>query len=411
MTVSITEYERLFIGNTRDLSRKQITKNDAACLQSLIIDDVPIFKWGNRCLIAQHWVGVIDLPEYSVEILPKIAGMYSPDELRKILTRMLLIAHQANSSKKLRGSIAPQKDSLVEIIIDIFLSSLETYLDHGFLRSYQKVESNLHVVKGKIVVNKQINRNLLTPTRFACRYFKYVSDNPLNRFLKSCLLEMKKRSRDPDNIKRMNRVIPLFDEILSVSPVQALAYHISFNSTNAIAEEAHRYASLFLHNQLATLNAGKIPVNAMLFDMNDIYESFIYKTCRNIWGHHVFYQKTWNYLLCNPSTGKKFIKLRPDITLLDSTVGKSIIDTKWKLPTKFVKESDIYQMSAYATAIPSVERVFLLYPHTQNDSQFVGDFSFVSSNGTLCPLLIRTVDLSKCLNWKDFLTHVKSIMT
>lgn len=161
MTVSITEYERLSVRNTRDLSRKQISKDDAVCLQSLIVDDVPIFKWGNRCLIAQHWVGVIDLPEFSVEILPKIAGMHSPDELRKILTRMLLIAHQANSSKKFRGSIAPQKDSLVEIIIDIFLLSLETYLDHGLLRSYQKVENNLQAVKGKIVISKQINRNLL----------------------------------------------------------------------------------------------------------------------------------------------------------------------------------------------------------------------------------------------------------
>ena len=409
MTVSITEYERLSVRNTRDLSRKQISKDDAVCLQSLIVDDVPIFKWGNRCLIAQHWVGVIDLPEFSVEILPKIAGMHSPDELRKILTRMLLIAHQANSSKKFRGSIAPQKDSLVEIIIDIFLLSLETYLDHGLLRSYQKVENNLQALKGKIVISKQINRNLLTPTRFVCKYSKYISDNPLNRFFKACLWEMKKRSRDSANIKRINQFLSLFDEILPVSPKQALVYRISFNSTNAIAEDAYRYGSLFLQNRLATLNAGTVPVNAMLFDMNDLYELFIYKACRNIWGHHVFYQKIGSHLLRNSGTGKKFINLRPDITIFDSST-KTIIDTKWKLPTKFVKESDIYQMNAYATAIPDVDRVFLMYPHTENDIQFVGDFSFVSNTGALCPLLIRTVDLSKCLNWKDFLAHIKSIV-
>ena len=67
MVISLKEYDKLHIRNTRDSECGQISKSDAVLLQSLISEDFPLFKLGNRCLIAQHWVGVIDLPGVSIE--------------------------------------------------------------------------------------------------------------------------------------------------------------------------------------------------------------------------------------------------------------------------------------------------------------------------------------------------------
>ena len=85
MVLSIREYDKLHIREKRNLTRNQISKDDAAVLQRLVIDDLPVFKWGNRCLIAQQWVGVIDLPEYSIEILPKLAREIENEKCRDIL--------------------------------------------------------------------------------------------------------------------------------------------------------------------------------------------------------------------------------------------------------------------------------------------------------------------------------------
>lgn len=110
MVLSIREYDKLHIREKRDLTRNQISKDDAAVLQRLVIDDLPVFKWGNRCLIAQQWVGVIDLPEYSIEILPKLAREIENEKCRDILTRMLLVAHQSPSTRKLPGISKFQKE-------------------------------------------------------------------------------------------------------------------------------------------------------------------------------------------------------------------------------------------------------------------------------------------------------------
>ena len=114
ITVSIKEYDKLHIRKNRDLERHIISETDAAYLQTAIIDNSPVFSYGNRCLIAQHWVGVIELPEYTIEILPKLYGEVSEDDLRNVLIRMLLVAHQTSAIRKFQASVSIRKNSLIE---------------------------------------------------------------------------------------------------------------------------------------------------------------------------------------------------------------------------------------------------------------------------------------------------------
>ena len=124
ITVSIKEYDKLHIRKNRDLERHIISETDAAYLQTAIIDNSPVFSYGNRCLIAQHWVGVIELPEYTIEILPKLYGEVSEDDLRNVLIRMLLVAHQTSAIRKFQASVSIRKNSLIEMLIESFLKEL-----------------------------------------------------------------------------------------------------------------------------------------------------------------------------------------------------------------------------------------------------------------------------------------------
>ena len=210
--------------------------------------------------------------------------------------------------------------------------------------------------------------------------------------MKLCLCQMNRISRDEHNRRRIKYLLPVFDNIPVISREKALAKPIIFNSTNQRAEEAYKYGLLFLNNIFSTLSAGNTSISMMLFNMNDLYELFVYRVSRIVFGNKAIYQMRGNYLLERDLDRKKYVNLRPDITIKNNTGGFDIIDTKWKIPKNFVKESDTYQMNAYSSSIKNVERVFLLYPYVERND-IVGDYSFI--------------DLS--VDWKRFVKEFETI--
>ena len=409
MILTIKEFDRIHVREKRDLVNKQISQVDASYLQSIVVEDTPVFKPGHRFLVAQQWVGVIALPDLTIEILPKLSAAVSADICREILTRMLLVAHQPLATKKLPAAVSLRRHSLVEVLISAFLSALESYIKNGLLSSYVKVQSNLDTVKGRILFNKQFNQNVLSPTRFHCRYSKYIRDNPLNQFFLCCLREMQAVSKDKENQDRIRSAIMNFEDVQSITVPTALSQQLTFNSTNVIAREAYEYGNLFLSKHSVMASPGRAKMSMMLFDMNRLFETFLCRSLRHAYGNKVQYQSAKYHLVVDPETKKKYIKLRPDIVLKISDSEALVIDTKWKLPQKFAKESDIYQMNAYSTGLPNISKVYLLFPETANTQRFVGDFEFLSNDGHARKLGIRAVDMSLCLNWNDFLLHLKSL--
>ena len=405
--LSIREYDKLHIRTERDLEHNAISMSDAVYLQSVVMDNSPVFSHGNRCLIAQQYVGVIEMPDFTIEILPKIYGEVDNDRLREVLVRMLLVAHQTNSIRRFKASVATKTNSLSEVVIQSFLYELKTYIDSGLQYEYKKVSQNLNKVKGQIVFSQQLRRNVLAPTKFYCRYSKYVVDNELNQFFKTCLLEMARYSRDVQNIRMIDDLIPSFEGISEIESQKVLGYGIGFNSINARAKEAYIFGRMFLENLSATMSAGATQVYTMLFNMDHLYELFVYRVASLVFGNRVTYQKMGNYMVSRDLDGKKFVSLRPDLTLKISDQEQWIIDTKWKIPGRFAKESDVYQMNAYSTGIKNVSKVILLYPRVSRSDHLVGYYTLLSSVGHQKKMEIKLIDLLECLSWNDFLKSFK----
>ena len=408
-TIILKEYDQLQIRDKRDVAHNVISKEDALALQSIIMDDDPVFKWGYKKLVAQHWVGTISLKNLNIEILPKLYGYVSIDKLRIVLMRMITVSHQNPSVREMPGMVKMQKDSLIEMLIDTFLNNIDKYVKEGLQHSYKKIEHNINRVKGRILFGKQFSKNVLDPTKFWCRFSKFTDDNEINRFLKLCLIQMYKVSNDNQNKRRIKYFLPVFDSIATISKEKVLSKPIVFNSTNHRAEEAYRYGLLFLNNIFSTLSAGNTFINMMLFNMNDLYELFIYRVTKMVFGNNAIYQMRGNYLLERDSDAKKYVGLRPDITIKKTSGFLDIIDTKWKIPKNFAKEADVYQMNAYSSSIKNVERIILLYPYVSKES-IIDDYSFVDLSGKKRHLHIRTIDLMLVLNWKIFLSEFKKII-
>lgn len=410
-TISIREYDKLHIRPDRDLERNIISASDAAYLQSVVVDNSPVFSFGNRCLIAQQYVGVIELPDFSIEILPKIYGEVDSEKLRDVLIRMLLVAHQTSSIRQFKASVASKKNSLSEIVIQSFLRELQLYVDSGLQHEYSKISRNINKVKGQILFSQQLKRNVLAPTRFYCRYSKYVADNEINRFFKTCLEEMAIITRDSQNQRMIEELLPFFEGVIAVDSEIALNYRITFNSINIRAKDAYTYGRMFLEHVHSTLNSGTTKVYTMLFNMDQLYELFVYRVASIVYGNKITYQKMGSYMVERVSDGKRFIRLRPDLTLKITNDEQWIIDTKWKLPGRFAKESDVYQMNAYSAGIRNVSKVILLYPRVSKSDHLVGYYQLLSSVGDPRPLEIKLIDLMECLSWTDFLKSFKATIS
>lgn len=409
-TISIREYDRLYIRSERDLSHNTISSADAAYLQNVVIDSSPVFSFGNRCLIAQQYVGVIELPDFTIEILPKIYGEVDTDKLRDVLIRMLIVAHQINSIRQFKASVEIRDNSLLEVIVQSFLHELQIYVDSGLQHEYRKLTQNSKKLKGQIIFSQQLRHNVLAPTRFFCRFSKYIVDYDLNRFFKTCLMEMAKVSHDIRNRRMLEDLLPVFDSISYEEPEVAADREIIFNSLNIRAKPAYLYGQMFLKNLHATMNSGSAKVYTMLFNMDQLYELFIYRVAVMAFGGRITYQKMGNFLVERKSDGKKLVSLRPDLTYRKDDHVVWIIDTKWKLPGRFAKESDVYQMNAYSSSIPAVEKVILLYPRIAKSEHLVGSYSLLSSREEPRTLEIKLVDLMECLSWSDFLRSFKRLI-
>ena len=407
-TIVLKEYDQLHIKEKRDPARSVISKEDALALQTVIMEDEPVFKWGYKKLTAQHWVGTISLKNLNIEILPKLYGYVSADDLRTVLMRMILISHQSPSVREMPGMVQMKRDSLIEMLIDTFLNRLEKYVREGLQHSYNKVDRNINGVKGRILFGKQFSRNMLDPTKFWCRYSQFTEDNEINRFMKLCLSQMNAVSRDEQNRRRIRHLMPAFEAVPLVGREKVLARPVIFNSTNHRAEEAYQYGLLFLKNMFSTLSPGNTSISMMLFNMNELYELFIYRVSRIAFGSRATYQMRGSYLLERDSDRRKYIGLRPDITIKNGAGEFDIVDTKWKIPKNFVKESDAYQMNAYSGSIRKAARVFLLYPHVER-GDIVGDYSFADLCGRKRVLKVRTVDLLSMLSWRTFIEEFKAV--
>jgi 5-methylcytosine-specific restriction enzyme subunit McrC len=410
MTLTVLEHQKIYVGKVRNISKPQISFEDADMLRVVDIRNGGIFKWGNQYMIPQQWVGVISLPGLSLEILPKVVDSYDETFTKEILLKMFKVANNIPTKKSVVGKVDFAKNGLVEILITNYLNFVEHYLQEGFLASYQKVIRNISTVKGSIDFSRQINKNLLNPTRFVCRYSKLEIDNAINQLIKYVLGNMLNISNDYSNIKRIKVALVYFASVKNINDIIAKNLIIVFNRTNERIKIIVEYSYLFMDGYSISINNGKREVSSMLFDMNKIFENFIYHSYKKIYGNKVLYQNRRNYLISDQSKAIKRINLKPDLLIFSPLGVKMVVDTKWKSVKKFAKESDTYQMNAYVTAIDGVDTAILMYPMTKESSSAVGDYEFQNTSGHK-ELKIRAVDLSLIKDDTMFLKHLVLLLS
>lgn len=402
MKLEVMEHEQIFIGLERDITKKQITEEDARDLKRIENkNSKKIFKWGQTYLSPQQWVGVISTSNITIDILPKISETIEHSLVKDILISMLKVAYDIPIRKNVDAMVSYGNHGFLDILAAIFLKELDFQMKNGMIRSYNKQTKNIVNIKGTIDFAKHFNYNCFVENKFFCKYSVLSFDNLLNQTIKGTLLRLDNLVQDNKNKNIIRKLLPYFENVQDITLDNSILNKIVFDRNTYRYKEIIDYCKIFLDGLSIKFESGFVRLELMLFDMNKLFERFIYKSYKSILGNSVVAHYSRNYLLECQSTGKFRANLKPDLLIFNSTDERIIVDTKWKIVNKFSDEKDLYQMNAYLTVIPNVNTGILLYPKSTKNDKIIGEYRIINRDRAIW-LKVRTVDLTLLRITTDF---------
>nr|WP_251823914.1 restriction endonuclease [Campylobacter jejuni] len=258
-------------------------------------------------LKAKNYVGIIQTKSGVLEILPKCTNLdsykkedsssnhdkeklrrcYELDNISKnndfyekdfkfnpknLLINMLKTLKNSPFKKSQISSLQSSKIPLFEVFITMFLDEFDSVYKKGLMRSYLSCEENRAFLKGKLLFNEHIKRNLIHKERFFTSNDEFVLDIAPNRLIKSTLNFLK--SKTSLNKFRLIKSMQILDEVeFSKNYEKDFSYKISRHFD--YYENLLLWCKIFLKNESFMPYHGKNEAFALLFPMEKIFEDYV----------------------------------------------------------------------------------------------------------------------------------------
>lgn len=372
--LALREYERITVGDVFDAKNKVIRLDQHKALEKFgelyrKHHKVTVFAHGpRRSLIAQNFVGVIDLGVDQIEILPKIEG--SVEQVRDNLAAMISMVLDLELIDQDLTFTERNEHSILEVFVALFCKKLWQCVRRGLVREYVSHSDNLSVLRGRLSVTQQVRRNSARPDRLACVFDEFTDNNPLNQVLKLSLRILSKVSKVESNRRQIAELLFCFQDVDDIAASAIQWSGIRITRLTAQFEQVLAMARLFIDGHSPDVISGGSSGFALLFDMNVLFEGYVGIMARRTFasdGISISLQGPKKYLGRAAGSGTSSFALKPDIVARQAANVEFIVDTKWKrLNESAFKEgiatSDVYQMYAYSTQY-AAKNVLLLYPH------------------------------------------------
>jgi len=348
------------------------------------------FKLGYRSVQFQQYVGVIQVGNLTIEILPKIGKLASSNDEKAKWQRILLeMLQQCNWMTVHANEKAPlqfKHNSILEAYLELFVRECEYLIQLGLIKKYRRTEGNKNVLRGKLIFGKNIQHNIIHQERFYSRYQIYDKNNIYNQILLKTLHTIPIITNNYLLKDRLHTLLFSFPELNDIHVTSATFSILGFDRKTSAYEEAINIAAMILLNYRPDILNGQNNVLAILFDMNDLWEEYV---CRQLLRFceppmrivPQQYKKVWEKV----NKQREFKGIKPDI-VLENLSKTLIIDTKWKLPDDDIpSDADLKQMFMYNEYWNNANAI-LFYPKDVGDTKIdqgifvAGENTFQSEN-------------------------------
>ncbi len=362
--IRLREYEKL--------PYSRISETGVSRLEQITKDlGIPLFRFSRTHAQAQQYVGVIEAGDRTIQILPKV---FDHDEenlgylvfLLSYTRRLRLRPAGVAQYEKLQGSF-------LEIWIRHFALELNRLLRTQWKHRYVEVDERVTFLRGRLLVGKELAGTEKLSGRYACRYEVFTPDHLLNRVLKFCNYLLLRQTRVSANRSVLRENNALLSDV-AYHPIRVVDLdRIHLDRLNRDYEPLLDLCRLLLQHSTLDLRAGRIVQLAFVFDMNRLFEEFVYEFLRR---HRNRIQLKNGRQLVGVDyqypLGRLFgeFNMYVDLMLTDDTGHRLLVDTKYKVLEAAgrhagLAQEDFYQVFAYGRAGKRhYDEIVLLYPAT-----------------------------------------------
>ena len=207
------------------------------------------------------------------------------------------------------------------------LDECDEVLRRGMVKTYRRQRGNVGALKGQLVFAAHLRQNIVRRDRFFTEHQVYDHGHLANHVLHEALNVVDRIAVSAELRSTARRLLLRFPKMPKTPPIQASTFdRLGGGRKLEHYRDALGLAKLILLNFSPDLRRGEDDVLAILFDMNVLWERFIYRILQRDLGdsgYKVSYQnakKFWNTRL-----------VKPDLVLITPLDEKIVIDTKWKL--------------------------------------------------------------------------------
>ncbi|MFU8802654.1 MAG: McrC family protein [Bradymonadaceae bacterium] len=393
--LAIREYEKVYLGakptktGSREAGRLMISPKHYKWLERFDENHADgegrqIFDWRRRWFRPKNWVGVVQVGDLTVEILPKIDTREEEDGdaeqaiqfSRANLLYMLSLSGDVPLRERDVASQALRKAPISETLIALFADRLMQELVRGRHHAYVTQRENLKVLRGKLLFSQHLKQNVARKDRFFVEHDDFLPDTLINQIFKSACAKLRNVTRRVATEEKLGYCLMALHEV-SHREIQLEDFErVIENRQNERFAEPLRFCQMILTGNAPTARAGGVKTFALLFNMNEVFERFVAAFMRR----HVIREADFpdatvhaqsrgikRHLLwrSGTDTGRE-LRLKPDIVIQDHD-GYVVLDTKWKRLNggksyrQGVTGADLYQLFAYAHRYKAGQSV-LLYP-------------------------------------------------
>ena len=327
------------------------------------------FRLGHRSVTTTQYVGYVEVGDLAIEILPKADRVPTRGTeaavWREGLLDMLRVATGLRLESPSPASQSSGRSTLLELLVLRFVGEIERLLREGLAKGYRDVESNGTAFRGRLLFAEHLRENLVHAERSYVRYAAFDHDVLVNRTLREALDTLRDLALTGSLSARVRASAAAFPEVSRSRTTGEMFDNLVLGRSTARYRDALVLARMILERRAPQLRAGGLPVFALLFDMNVLWESYVGGLFRRAAGsrYRVTTQESAPFWRASAHVNRG---VRPDVLIrrADKTEVLLVADTKWKVaPDGVPGDADLKQMFVY-NELFKAPRAVLLYPST-----------------------------------------------
>jgi 5-methylcytosine-specific restriction enzyme subunit McrC len=342
------------------------------------------FDVGHNRIHFRNYVGVIQVGNLTIEILPKAdKTSESPAQKQKWQHALIEMLRQSGFIRLASVSDARlrlRSSSLLDIYFESFLAEVEDLVHHGLVRKYRQTRGNLPALKGRILFQQHLSRNLVHRERFFTEHEFYDRNNRFNQILRVALDVLARVSANPHLAALARSLSIAFEDVDDIIVTERTFTRLPHTRNTERYRRALQLGRLIILNYSPDVQSGREDVLAILFDMNCLFERFVYAQLKQAEARQPCHSITFKAQVSRRFWMADRIRksVRPDIIAQIGTSSKReriILDTKWKIPGDGrPSDSDLHQMHSYNVQF-GARRSLILYPRVSAKCDIRGTFA------------------------------------